>query len=67
MANEEENACKIGARGCIQKTLFSMLLTNRLNKLECLPLAIISSLVLCLWVRSGAYTRVERLKGASIA
>ncbi len=36
------------------------------NKLECLSLAIRSSLVLCLWVRPGAYPRVQHLKGASL-
>ncbi len=36
-----------------------------LNKLECLSVASLSSLVWCLWVRSGAYPKVEHLKGDS--
>ncbi len=32
--------------------------------LECLSLASLASLVSCLWVRPGAYPRVELLKGA---
>ena len=36
------------------------------NKLECLSLASLSSLVYCLWARSGAYPRVEHLKNSSI-
>ncbi len=36
------------------------------NKLECLSLASLSILVLCLWVRPGAYLRVEHLKVASL-
>jgi hypothetical protein len=36
------------------------------NKLVCLSLASLSSLVYCLWERPGAYTRVEYLKGASL-
>ena len=36
------------------------------NKLERLSLASIHSLVLCLWVRPGAYPIVEHLKGASL-
>ncbi len=35
------------------------------NKLECLSLANLSSLVYCSRVRPGAYPRVEQLKGAS--
>ncbi len=33
------------------------------NKLECLSQASLSSLIVCLWVKSGAYPRVEHLKG----
>jgi hypothetical protein len=33
------------------------------NKLECLLLAGLSSLVLCLWVRPGAFPKGEHLKG----
>jgi hypothetical protein len=36
------------------------------KKLECLSLASFSSLVMCLWVRPGAYPRVEHL-GASLS
>jgi hypothetical protein len=36
------------------------------NKLECLSLAGLTSLVKCLWVRPGAYPREEYLKGASL-
>jgi len=36
------------------------------NKLECLSLASLSSLVLSLWVRPGAYPGVVHLKGAAI-
>jgi hypothetical protein len=36
------------------------------NKLECLSLARLSSLVYSLWARPGAYPRVEHLKGSSI-
>ncbi len=36
------------------------------NKLECLSLATISSLVYCLWVRPGAHPRVEHLKCSSL-
>ncbi len=39
---------------------------NVRNKLECLYLASLSSLVYCLWVRQGAYPRVEYLKVASL-
>ena len=38
--------------------------TNFYNKLECLSLVGLSSLVYCLWVRPGPYPRVEHLKGA---
>jgi hypothetical protein len=37
------------------------------NKLECLSLASLSGLAYYLWVRPGAYPRVEHLKGASLA
>jgi hypothetical protein len=33
---------------------------------ECLSMASFSSLVQCLWVRPGAYPRVEHLTGASL-
>ncbi len=36
------------------------------NKQEYLSLASLSILVYCLWVRTGAYPRVEHLKGASL-
>jgi hypothetical protein len=36
---------------------------NDRDKLECLSLTGLSSLVYCLWVRPGAYHRVEYLKG----
>jgi hypothetical protein len=39
---------------------------NELNKVECLFLAGFSSLPIYLWVRPGAYPRVEHLKGASL-
>jgi len=39
--------------------------TNVRNKLECLSLTGISNPVKCLWVRQGAWPRVEHLKGAS--
>ncbi len=35
---------------------------NARNKLECLSLARLSTLVKFLWVQSGAYTRLEYLK-----
>jgi hypothetical protein len=35
------------------------------KKLERFSLASLSSLVQCLWIRSGAYPRVEHLSGAS--
>jgi len=35
--------------------LFTSVSYNFLNKLECLSMASLSSLVYCLWVRSGAY------------
>ncbi len=38
------------------------LFTNFRNKLECLSQATLSSQVKCLWVRPGAYSRVEHLK-----
>ncbi len=37
-----------------------------LNKLECFFPAGLSSIVLCFWVRPGAYPRVGHMKGASI-
>ncbi len=36
---------------------------NVCTKLKCLSLPSFSSLVYCLYVRLGAYPRVERLKG----
>jgi hypothetical protein len=39
---------------------------NKPDKLAYLSLESLSSLVQCLWVRPGAYTRVEYLKGASL-
>jgi hypothetical protein len=39
---------------------------NIRNKLKCLSLTSLSSLVQCLRVRSGAYTRVEHLQVASL-
>ncbi len=36
------------------------------NKLECLSLASLSILVSCLWLRPGAYPKLEYLKGASL-
>jgi hypothetical protein len=36
------------------------------NKVQCLSLESFFSLVQCLWVRPGAYPRVEHLKGASL-
>jgi hypothetical protein len=41
-------------------------LTNGPNMLECLFLARLYGLVLCLWVRPGAYHRLEHLKDASL-
>ncbi len=38
---------------------------NVLNKIECLSMASLSILALCLWVRRGAYTRMEHPKGVS--
>jgi hypothetical protein len=39
---------------------------NFRNKLECLSLASLSSLVRCLWARPGAYSRGEHQKGVSL-
>jgi hypothetical protein len=36
------------------------------DKLECLSLASLSSLVCCLWARPGAYPTVSRLKGGTL-
>jgi hypothetical protein len=52
---------KFGSSGVEPIKLFSSSLIE--NKLECLLLASLSSLVKRLWVRPGAYPRVEHLKG----
>jgi len=39
---------------------------NFRNKLECLSLASLSSLVYCLWDSPGFYPKVEHLKGYSM-
>ncbi len=46
--------------------LFCQLFTNSCNKLVCLSVESHYSLVLCLWVRPGAFPRVEHLKEASL-
>ncbi len=46
--------------------LFSPYFMNFPNKLECLSLASLSSLLYCLQVRKGAYPRVENLNDASL-
>ncbi len=40
--------------------------TNFHDKLECLSMASLSSLVCCLWARPGAYPTVEQIKGGSL-
>jgi hypothetical protein len=52
-------ATAVGTRGQCYKTFLS-------NKLECSYLASLSTLVLCFWVRPGAYHGVEHLKCASL-
>jgi hypothetical protein len=39
---------------------------NAWNKIECFSAASLSFLVKCLWVRPGAYQRVEHLENASL-
>jgi hypothetical protein len=46
--------------------LFTVVNYNFRDKLDCLLLVSLSRLVYCLWVRPGAYARVEHLKGASL-
>jgi hypothetical protein len=46
--------------------LFSSSPTRKANKLKCLSLTSLSSLVLCLQARPGAYPRGEYLKGAPL-
>ncbi len=46
--------------------LFCPLFTNSCNKLMCLSVESHYSLVLCLWVRPGAFPRMEHLKDASL-
>jgi hypothetical protein len=47
------------------KLFTAVMFTDFRNKLECLSLSSLSSLVQCYWVRPGAYPRVEHLKVAS--
>ncbi len=51
------------APGLIPKNLLQTFFTNFHNKLKHLTLSSLSSLDSCLWVRPGAYPRVEHLKG----
>ncbi len=52
----------------INIVLFTTIYFLRPNKLECLCLVGFSSLVYCLWARpSGAYPRVEHLKGGPLS
>jgi hypothetical protein len=46
------------------KKILRPYVTPFLYKLERLSLASLSSLVKCLWVRPGAYPRLEHLEGA---
>jgi len=46
----------------ILHNLFSLLMKGKQNKLHCLSLAILYSLVDCLWVRTGAYHRGQNSK-----
>jgi hypothetical protein len=46
--------------------LFTAVIYGYRNKLECLSLASLSSLVYFMWARPGAYPRVEHLKDASL-
>ncbi len=39
---------------------------NFCSKLECISPVCLSSLVICLWAKAGAYPRVVYLKGASL-
>ncbi len=48
------------------RNILQTLFTNVCNKLECLFLAGFPNPVLCLGVRSGAYPRMEQLKGATL-
>ncbi len=61
-----EQSAQISYRGLYYKTFYGRNLTDFRNKLECLSLASLSSLVYYLWVRPGAYPRVEHFKGASL-
>jgi len=45
--------------------LFTVVIYNFCNKMESLLLASLSTLVYRLWVRPGAYPRVEYLEGVS--
>jgi hypothetical protein len=45
---------------------FTLLLSLRANKLECLSLSSLYSLDLCVHVGPGAYPRVEQMKGAAL-
>jgi hypothetical protein len=56
-------ACNAGA--CVIRLIMAVI-TDFRNKLECLSLASLSSLVKSLWVRLGAYPKVEHLKGYSL-
>jgi hypothetical protein len=53
-------------RGQCYKTFLRPYVTNFCNKLECLLLASLPSLVYYLWARPWAYNTVEHLKGSSI-
>jgi hypothetical protein len=56
----------VQAQGANVIKTFIAIVRNFRNKLECLLLASLSSLVNCLWARPGAYLRVEHLKDVSL-
>jgi hypothetical protein len=64
VSDEEEKFYNIDSRANCYKKCPQF--TNVANKLECLFLASLFSLVSCLLVRPGVYLRVEHLQSASL-
>jgi len=57
---------KVGASAQYHKTFYGIKLQIFLNKLRCLSLVSLSSLVYCLWARQGAYPIAEHMKDSSV-